>query len=193
MVWEFSTDATKFFFPPADFNPFPAPVMLSCAALDTSSAGGLSGLRQGLSPVSTTVGDRGGEINGVGVGVSEGTQLSPTPVHDAERGRGDGEGGRRGASSKREIGAGAVDGEHLQRNDEGGGTSSETACARLAPRGQRRNNRKQSRDAGDGGGQSDVKNTKAIDGRNSLRPFVIDLKAEVKPILPYFDTDDAHS
>ncbi|CAM9810210.1 unnamed protein product, partial [Laminaria digitata] len=36
LVSECRTDASKFFFPSPDFNPSPAPAMLSCAALDSS-------------------------------------------------------------------------------------------------------------------------------------------------------------
>lgn len=44
LVWECRTDASKFFFPPTDFDPSSAPAMLSCATLEKSGPPSLPAL-----------------------------------------------------------------------------------------------------------------------------------------------------
>lgn len=77
-MWECRTDAAKFFFPPVDFSPCPAPAMLSCTILNTL-VGGMSRLRPGF-PSTSAVGNKG-----VGGG-NDVPALETSPVADSNTG-----------------------------------------------------------------------------------------------------------
>lgn len=199
----------KFFFPPADLDPSLAPAMLSCAALDTAAAAGLSRLRTAVPPASTAEGDQ--------EGVAAATRSSPPPDCNVESGREEGagmEGMEGGAISSRERGVDAIDGERPPHDERGDGSERRGVVKEAAATGGQRHDRRACRGGGDigprgrvgvggsgdggvvsggGGGGGDgydvrgadngsgVDNVKkAVTGKSLLRPFFVDLTAEVK-------------
>lgn len=174
LVWECRTDAIKFFFPPADFDPSPAPAMLSCTSLDTTAAGS-SRLPPGerLSPAPSAVRQKP-VVDGV---------IVAAPKSSSEHEDGDIGSSRRKQRARGQGGDSSLrpksldDGGKRPLGDERGGTEGKAATA-AAPGDERRGRRTGQPDS-DGGRDRLSKNDAVTTGMSLLRPYVIDLKEEV--------------
>lgn len=175
LVWECRTDAVKFFFPPADFDPSPAPAMLSCTTLDTTPVG-LSHL---LSPAPSEARQKP-----VDDGTSEaGPRIYSAPERDdigGSRRRKKGAIGQGGDNSLRQNSLDVV-GEQSP-GDESGGVDGEAAAVAGVRRG--RPGRQPGSRIGGGGGERHNKTDKVTTGISLLRPYVIDLEEKVRQQAP---------
>lgn len=180
-MWECRTDAVKFFFPPADFDPSPAPAMLSCTTLDTTPVG----RSRLLSPAHSEV-RRQPVDDGAGVAAPK-TSSAPEhgDVRPSERKQGaSGSGGDKSLRPRSPD----VTGERKLGDERGGIKGGVAAAATTAAGGERRGRRSRQRDSGGGGGRGGSERHSKSDtgttGINLLRPFVIDLKEEVRRLAP---------
>lgn len=161
LVWECRTDAVKFFFPPVDFDPSPAPAMLSCTTLDTTPVG-----RSRLLSPAHSEGRQKQADDGASVAAAPKTSSAP-------------ERGEIGGGPKKYQGASGQGGDNASRKQSLGGIEGEVAAAAAAG-GERRGRRGRQPDSG-GGGERHSKNDKgSTTGMSLLRPYAIDLKEEVR-------------
>jgi len=172
-VWEGRADASRFFFPPDDFDPSPAPAMLSCTALDTAEATGLPRLSPGgILPESPYA--------------AAGQHRRPQDAADqaASSCCPPGAGGGTSDSKKKHGGiehAGESVRKGAQEEKTDGVTSKVASVAAAGISGERRHQHgiRGGKPGTDCGGSRQSKSGKTAAGISLLRPYVIDLKREV--------------
>lgn len=174
LAWEGRADASSFFFPPDDFDrgPSPAPAMLSCTALDTTAATGLPRLSPTGELLSASPSDAASPSDGADQAASS------CCLPGAGGGAGD---SKRNHEGVEEAGVSfrqgvQATGRMSSGEEKSGGIAREAAAGEVVGVGDER----RGEPGGGGAGGRQNKSGKTATGISVLRPYVIDLKREVK-------------